>query len=258
MDKLLEFAINVAYESGRIQRDHCGKGFDIRHKGDIDLVTEVDIKCQERIISLIREKFPDDTIIAEEKANHFDGKGNRWIVDPLDGTTNYAHGYPFFCTSIAYEVDEEVVAGVVYNPIFRELFYARKGQGAYFNGDPIRVSAVSDLKQALLATGFPYDIAVNPRNNIDHFTRFLFESQAVRRDGSAALNLAYVAAGRFEGYWELKLNPWDVAAGVLIVREAGGAVTNFKGGAYSIYSDEILATNGLVHERMGLVLRGLP
>ncbi|HEY3276764.1 MAG TPA: inositol monophosphatase family protein [Syntrophorhabdaceae bacterium] len=258
MDKLLEFAIDLAYESGNIQRDFYGKRFEIRHKGEINLVTEVDIACQERIIALISEKFPDDEVIAEEKANSFDGKKNRWIVDPLDGTTNYAHGYPFFCTSIGYEVDGEIIVGVVYNPVFRELFYARKGQGAFFNGDPIHVSAIADLRQSLVCTGFPYDMAVKGRNNIDHFTNFLFASQAVRRDGSAALNLGYIAAGRFDGYWELKLHPWDVAAGVLIVREAGGVVTDFKGVDYSIYSDEILVTNGLIHEQMKDVLKGLP
>jgi myo-inositol-1(or 4)-monophosphatase len=258
MDNLLEFAINCARESGSIQRARYGKGFDIHHKGDIDLVTEVDFACQERIIALIHEQFPDDEVIAEEKTNSFEGTGNRWIVDPLDGTTNYAHGYPFFCTSIGYEVGGEVVLGVVYNPIFQELFYARKGQGAFFNGDPIKVSGITDVREALTCTGFPYDVRTNPKNNIDHFTRFLYEAQAVRRDGSAALNLSYVASGRFDGYWELKLRPWDVAAGVLIVREAGGVVTNFKGGDYSIYSDDILATNGLVHQRMSDILEGLP
>jgi myo-inositol-1(or 4)-monophosphatase len=258
MNSLLEFAVNCAYESGRIQRDHYGTGIEIRHKGEIDLVTEVDVACQERIIGLIRASFPDDEIIAEEKTNYFEGTKNKWIVDPLDGTTNYAHGYPFFCTSIAYEVEGSVVLGVVYNPIFRELFFAAKGGGAFLNGKPIAVSGVKEMKQALLSTGFPYDLAVNPKNNIDHFVRYLFNAQAVRRDGSAALNLAYVASGRFDGYWELKHSPWDTAAGVLMVREAGGTVTNFEGGPYSIYSDNILASNGLVHQRMSDILGELP
>ncbi len=256
MDELLEFAVNCAFESGRIQREYYGKGFDIRHKGEKNLVTDVDVACQNRIIELIKGSFPDDEVIAEEKTNYYGGKKNRWIVDPLDGTTNYAHAYPFFCTSIAYEERGEVTLGVVYNPIFRELFFARKGKGAFLNGDPIRVSGVTDLKQALLATGFPYDLATNPRNNIDQFVRFLYESQAVRRDGSAALNLSYLACGRFDGFWELKLNPWDVAAGALMVREAGGLITDFKGGEYSIYSDEILASNGHVHQKMRDVLGG--
>jgi len=256
MDSLLEFAIHCAYESGRIQRSYYGRTIEIRHKGEINLVTEVDLLCQNRIIELIKNSFPYDEIIAEEKTNYYGGTTNRWIVDPLDGTTNYAHSYPFFCTSIAYEVGGEVILGVVYNPIFRELFFARKGGGAYLNGEPIQVSAVSDLKKSLLSTGFPYDIAVNPNNNINHFVRFLYESQAVRRDGSAALNLSYLASGRFDGFWELKLNPWDTAAGVLMVREAGGVVTSFSGGEYSIYSDEILASNGLIHQKMSDVLGG--
>jgi myo-inositol-1(or 4)-monophosphatase len=256
MDALLEFAVNCALESGRIQRSYYAKGFEIRHKGEIDLVTQVDIECQARIVELIEGSFPDDEIIAEEKTNYFDGKKNRWIVDPLDGTTNFAHAYPFFCTSIAYEEAGEITAGVVYNPIFRELFFAGKGKGAYLNGDRIAVSSTSNLKQSLVSTGFPYDIATNPKNNINHFVDFLFAAQAVRRDGSAALNLSYVACGRFDGFWELKLNPWDVAAGSLIVREAGGIITDFEGGAYSIYSNQILASNGLVHEGMCGVLGG--
>jgi myo-inositol-1(or 4)-monophosphatase len=256
MDDLLEFAVNCAHESGRIQRKYYGTNFEIRHKGEINLVTEVDLECQNRIIELIKGSFPNDEVIAEEKTNYYGGTTNRWIVDPLDGTTNYAHGYPFFCTSIAYEEAGVVTLGVVYNPIYRELFFARKGGGAYLNGNPIQVSSISDLKKSLVSTGFPYDIATNPNNNINHFVRFLFESQAVRRDGSAALNLSYLACGRFDGFWELKLNPWDVAAGTLMVREAGGVITSFNGGEYSIYSDEIVASNGLIHQKMCDILGG--
>lgn len=255
MEKTLEFAIHCALESGKIQSQFFEKKIDIRHKGEINLVTEVDIACQKKIIELIDEHFPDDYVIAEEKTNVFDGTRNRWIVDPLDGTTNYAHGYPFFCTSIAYEVQGEVVLGVVYNPIFDELFVARKNGGAYLNGEQIRVSAISDLKQSLLSTGFPYDLATSSRNNIGHWLNFLHRAQAVRRDGSAALNLSYVARGRFEGHWELKLNPWDMAAGVLIVTEAGGTVTTFDGGPFTIFSDEILASNGIIHKAMVDVLK---
>ncbi len=256
MDKTVEFAINCALESGKIQKGHNEKGFEIRHKGEIDLVTEVDIECQARIIELIKERFPGDEIIAEEKDNYYGGRENRWIIDPLDGTTNYAHGYPFFCTSIAYEEKGEVTIGVVYNPIFDELFVAKKNEGAYLNGKRIQVSPIDDLKRALLSTGFPYDLATNPRNNIDHFVNFLYAAQAIRRDGSAALNLSYVACGRFDGFWELKLNPWDVAAGQLIVREAGGVITGFEGEDYSIYGDGIVASNGLVHGKILEVLGG--
>jgi myo-inositol-1(or 4)-monophosphatase len=255
MNDLLEFAIHCALESGRIQGAYFQKRISIHHKGEINIVTDVDIACQRRIIELIEEKYPEDYIIAEEKANVFDEKRNKWIVDPLDGTTNYAHGYPFFCTSIAYEVKSEVVVGVVYNPIFNELFFAQKGEGAYFNGEKIHVSTVNDMKQALLSTGFPYDLPTNTNNNINHFVNFLYHAQAVRRDGSAAMNLSYVACGRFDGHWEMKLNPWDMAAGALIVIEAGGTLSNFKGEAFSIYDDELVASNGLLHDRLLEVLK---
>jgi myo-inositol-1(or 4)-monophosphatase len=254
----LQAAVEMALESGRIQKGSLSKNFAVRHKTEeIDLVTDVDIACQEKIISMIRERFPDDDIIAEEQSNNFEGNRNRWIIDPVDGTTNYAHGYPFFCTSIGYEAKGRVMAGVVYNPIMNELFFAAAGKGAYLNGDRIAVSGVAHLKRSLLSTGFPYDITTNPNNNIDHFVNFLFEAQAVRRDGSAALNLSYVACGRFDGFWELHLNPWDLAAGALILEEAGGHVTNLEGGSFDIYRGECLASNGLIHQAMeGVIKKG--
>lgn len=255
MKNVLEFAIQCALESGKIQAEYFQKKIGIHHKGEIDIVTDVDIACQQKIIELIEEKYPEDSIIAEEKANIFDEKRNKWIVDPLDGTTNYAHGYPFFCTSIAYEVGGEVVVGVVYNPIFKELFFSQKGEGAYFNGEKIHVSGINDMKQALLSTGFPYDLPTNTNNNINHFVHFLYKAQAVRRDGSAAMNLSYIACGRFDGHWEMKLNPWDMAAGMLMVKEAGGTITDFKGERFSIYGDELVASNGLLHDRLIEVLK---
>lgn len=257
MDDRTKFAVYLARESGKIQREYYRKRFSIRFKGDINLVTDVDIACQERIVSLIEKEFPGDEVIAEEKDNTFDGTKNRWIIDPLDGTTNYAHGYPFFCTSVAYEVAGDIVAGAVYNPVFDELFYGTKGEGAFFHNEKLSVSGIDRLKASLLSTGFPYDLPTNPSNNIGHFINFLHHAQAVRRDGSAALNLCYVACGRFEGHWELRLNPWDMAAGDLIVREAGGVVTNIAGGPFSIYASDagIVATNGLVHRQMIDVLR---
>lgn len=255
MSNLLDFAIQCALESGRIQSEYFQKRVGIHHKGEINIVTDVDIACQRRIIELIEKQYPDDAIIAEEKENTFGEKRNKWIVDPLDGTTNYAHGYPFFCTSIAYEVKGEVVAGVVYNPIFKELFTAQKGEGAYFNSEKIQVSGINDMKQALLSTGFPYDLPTSTKNNISHFVNFLYHAQAVRRDGSAALNLCYVACGRFDAHWEMKLNPWDMAAGALIVKEAGGLVTDFQGENLDMYGDELLASNGLLHKRMIEVLK---
>jgi myo-inositol-1(or 4)-monophosphatase len=253
MDQILEFAVELALESGKIQKKRFREGHSIVHKGEINIVTDVDIACQERIIGMIADRFPDDHVIAEEQHNVYDDRRNRWIVDPIDGTTNYAHGYPFFCTSIAYEVAGELACGVVYNPVFDELFIARRGEGAYFNGEPIKASKTADLKQSLLVTGFPYDLSGN--NNLDHFGAFLFKAQAIRRDGSAALNLAYVAAGRFDGYWELKLNAWDTAAGVLILNEAGGMVTDFDGRPFDIYTGQVLASNGLIHGAMLGVLR---
>ncbi|MBA4391012.1 MAG: inositol monophosphatase [Syntrophus sp. (in: bacteria)] len=255
MDNILKFAIQCARESGKIQRKFYEKHFSIRHKGDINLVTDVDIACQERIIKLIRKHYPDDDIISEEQLNCFDGTQNRWIIDPLDGTTNYAHGYPFFCTSIAYEVRGKIVLGVVYNPIFKELFTGQKGAGAYLNNKKIKVSGMKDLKKSLLSTGFPYDIATSKENNISHFINFLYEAQAVRRDGSAALNLCYTACGRFDGFWEMKLSPWDMAAGTLIVEEAGGKVTDFDGRAFSIYKNAIIASNSLIHKDIVRVLK---
>ncbi len=254
----LQTAIEMALESGRIQKESLTKHFAIHHKGEINLVTDVDIACQEKIISIINERFPDDDIIAEEQSNSYDGDKNRWIIDPVDGTTNYAHGYPFFCTSIAYEAKGRIVAGVVYNPIMDELFFAAAGKGAYLNGNRIGVSRIDNLKLSLLSTGFPYDLATNPNNNINHFVNFLYAAQAVRRDGSAALNLSYVACGRFDGFWELHLNPWDLAAGALILEEAGGRITDLTGGQFDIYRGECLASNGFIHQAMeGVIGKGI-
>jgi myo-inositol-1(or 4)-monophosphatase len=251
----LEFAIQLAFESGRIQKKYFQKALSISYKGEINLVTNVDVECQGRIIELLAEQFPDDEVISEEKTNVYETGKNRWIIDPLDGTTNYAHGYPFFCTSIGYEVDGEIIVGVVYNPIADELFWAEKKQGSFFNGEKISVSTAREMKQALLVTGFPYDVATNPHNNLNHWASFLVRAQALRRDGSAGLNLSYVAAGRFDGFWELKLSPWDMAAGVLIVAEAGGRVTGLRGETFDLYRGDIVASNGLIHQEMVSVIR---
>jgi myo-inositol-1(or 4)-monophosphatase len=251
----LEFAIQLAFESGRIQRKYFQKTLSIMHKGEINLVTNVDFECQSRILELAAEAFPDDEVISEEKTNLYESGKNRWIVDPLDGTTNYAHGYPFFCTSIAYEFEGEVTVGVIYNPIFDELFFARKGDGAFLNGERLGVSSVGQIRQSLIVTGFPYDVGTNPNNNLNHWAHFMLKAQALRRDGSAGLNLSYVAAGRFDGFWEVMLSPWDMAAGVLIVEEAGGTVTSLSGDAFSLYEGGILASNGHIHNQMLDVMR---
>lgn len=256
MSGVLRIAVDAALAAGRIQRERSDRIGKISYKGEIDLVTEVDLLCEKEIIRRIQEHFPDHNIFAEESGLSKNGSvGNQWIIDPLDGTVNYAHGYPCYCVSIALESDGEVVLGVVYNPCLDELFVGEKGKGATMNAKPISVSPISDLKRSLLVTGFAYDVAKTDNDNLVHFGNFVKECQAVRRPGSAAIDLVYTAMGRFEGFWELKLHSWDMAAGQLIVREAGGKVTLFDGGVFSIYDREILATNGLVHEAMIDVLK---
>jgi myo-inositol-1(or 4)-monophosphatase len=178
----------------------------------------------------------------------------RWVIDPLDGTTNFAHGFPAYCVSIGLEYRGEVILGAVLDPTRDELFVGETGRGAFLNGKPLRVSATPTVNAALLVTGFAYDIRKSQENNLDHFSRFALRAQGVRRTGAAALDLCYVAAGRFDGFWELKLQPWDTAAGLVILREAGGRATDFKGNPYSIYEPSIVATNGLIHEAMLKIL----
>lgn len=188
--------------------------------------------------------------MCEERGSDF-----RWIIDPLDGTTNYAHRFPVFCVSIALEVSGRITLGVIYDPMRGEMFSAIKGKGAALNGKKITVSSERELDKSLLSTGFPYDIRESEENNLDHFSRFITKAQAVRRCGSAAIDFCYVACGRFDGFWELKLAPWDVAAGVLIVEEAKGRISDFRGYEFSIYDKEILASNSLIHDQMIAVLR---
>jgi myo-inositol-1(or 4)-monophosphatase len=255
MDELLEIAVAAAKEAGKIQMEYLGKDLDIAYKGEVNIVTKVDKLCERRIISLIQERYPDHDFLAEEeRTSREHSKEYRWIIDPLDGTTNYAHSYRFFCTSIALEKGSEVILGVVYAPVTKELFHAEKGKGAFLNGERIKVSNIAELSKSLLCTGFPYDIRESKNNNIDYFNRLILKSQAVRRDGAAALDLCYVACGRFDGFWELKLQPWDVAAGSLIINEAGGVVTNFKNEELNIFKDDIVASNGLIHDDIVNVL----
>jgi len=255
MDGRFERALELAKRAGEIQVRRLRDRHRIEYKGEIDLVTEVDRECEELIIGGIREGFPEDDVLAEETHRSLRGSPYRWLVDPLDGTTNYAHGYPVFCVSIALEYRGELQFGVVYDPTREELFWARRGEGAFLNGERISVSETAELSKGLLVTGFPYDLKEDPVNNLDHFCNLIMEAQAIRRDGSAALNLCYVACGRFDGFWELKLWPWDVAAGALIVQEAGGTVTDFSGDPFDPYGLEILASNGLIHRQMIEVLR---
>jgi len=245
----------VALEAGRLLMDRLHTDFAVSRKGDINLVTEVDLAAEQLIVSRLRDAFPGHSILAEENHPHPSPGAYTWIVDPLDGTTNYIHGFPFFAVSIGLEIDGEVEWGVVYNPNLEEIFTAQRGRGAWLNGAPLRVSQTDSLSASLLATGFPYDIRICRNNNLEYFRAFSLRSQAVRRAGSAALDFCYLAAGRFDGYWELKLHPWDCAAGYLMVREAGGMVTRLDGSPGTIYDREFVASNGLIHDQMLAVIR---
>jgi myo-inositol-1(or 4)-monophosphatase len=249
-----EFALRLARDAGAIVREGYGKALDVNHKGAIDLVTDVDLRSEQFLVESIRKAFPEDSILAEE-GERVEAGERCWLVDPLDGTTNFAHGLPFFSVSIACMVRGEPHIGVVFDPMRDELFHAFSGSGAWLNGNRIAVSAAPELENSLLVTGFPYDIRTNPDNNLDHYNALALRSQGVRRLGSAALDLCYVAAGRLDGYWELRLNPWDWAAGVLIVRQAGGQVTTFSGDSKVLHGDEtLIASNGLIHEALMKVL----
>lgn len=251
----LSFTKKVAISAGEILKRYFGRTNRIHFKGVIDIVTDADLASEEFITKRIKKEFPSDSILCEEGSN-FEHSGERkWIVDPLDGTTNFAHNYPFFAVSIALEEKGEIVMGVVYDPLRNELFSAIKGKGATLNGKRIAVSKISKLRYSLLSTGFPYDVATSPENNLNHWCNFIKRAQAIRRDGSAALNISYVACGRFDGFWEMKLKPWDVAAGAIIVREAGGRVTDFDGSRFNHYTGRIVASNGKIHKAMLEVLK---
>jgi len=250
----LEVAIEAAHLAGSYQRHRFASPVKIDMKGDKNLVTEVDRESERLIVSHLLASYPTHNIVAEEGEYPQGDSPYRWIIDPLDGTTNYAHAFPWFCVSIGLEVAGEIVAGVIYNPIHDELFTATNGGGAFLNGRRIHVSPRSPLQNTLLGTGFPYDCASDPANNFTHFVCFQKAARGIRRAGAAALDLAYVAAGRLDGFWELKLKPWDVAAGVLMVREAGGRVSKFDGSPYDINTNRIVASNGLIHNEMIAVL----
>jgi myo-inositol-1(or 4)-monophosphatase len=256
---LLNFAIQTARDAGHILADRMGRALQVSNKGDIDLVTEADLASEKLIIERITTHYPRHGILAEESGaiegvTTIAGQSDwRWIVDPLDGTTNYAHGYPCFCVSIGLERAGSMEVGVIYDPVRDEVFAAERGQGATLNDRRIRVSEVDDLNAAMLCTGFPYNVRERP-NFARDFTNFTMEAQAVRRDGSAALDLAYLACGRFDGFWEDGLNAWDVAAGVILIEEAGGRVSDFVGAPLSIYTPKVLASNGLIHDKMMRVL----
>jgi myo-inositol-1(or 4)-monophosphatase len=255
LQAFLEAAIAAARAAGALQKEKLWGEHSISFKGEIDLVTEVDRCCEELIVTSLRNSFPDHGFLAEENVYDSGSFPFKWIIDPLDGTTNYAHGFPWFCVSIALEHEDEILLGVIYHCMMDELFTAVKGEGAFLNGSRIRVSNREPLRRSLLATGFPYDRTRDNENNFQNFMNFQLSARAVRRAGAAALDLAYVAAGRLDGYWECKLKPWDVAAGALLVAEAGGEVSNQAGLPYSIYDHRIVASNGLIHGEMLEVLK---
>jgi myo-inositol-1(or 4)-monophosphatase len=253
---MLNFAIQVARDAGQILLEKFGRKINVTKKGDINLVTEADLASEALIIEQIKSYYPKHSILAEEAGNAVViGGDNRWkwIIDPLDGTTNFAHGYPCFCVTLALEHDGEIVLGVTFDPTRDELFAAERGRGASLNNKPIRVSETEELSEALVVTGFPYDFK-EKTDFSRHLNAFLIRARGVRRDGSAAIDLAYVACGRFDGFWEEGLNPWDMAAGVLLIEEAGGRVTTYNESKFSIYSPPMLATNGLIHSQMAKVL----
>lgn len=249
LEKLLDVAIETAKIGGAILKEGYGTLYEIGTKdGKNNIVTEYDFKSEKAIKENIKKYFPEHEILAEESGLDDDEKSDyRWIVDPLDGTVNFSHNIPIFCVSIAVEYKKEIVAGVIYHPLLDELFTAHKGSGAFLNGKRLTVSDNDDLDWAMLVTGFPYNIDENPYNALGTFISMVKRGLPVRRLGSAALDLAYTAAGRFDAFWEANLSPWDVAAGVLLVTEAGGRVTQFNRLTYSVYAETILASNGHIH-----------
>jgi myo-inositol-1(or 4)-monophosphatase len=255
---LLDDAIRISRLAGTLLKERLSTDFDISYKGDVDIVTDVDRAAQDLIEGEIRIRYPDHGILAEEDLVFEGTSGYQWIVDPLDGTTNYAHRFPVFSVSIAIAYEGETVCGVVYNPISDEMFKAVRGEGASLNAFPIRVSKISSLNRSLLGTGFPYDIRGTGDTNLDHFRNFALHTQGIRRCGSAALDLCFVACGRLDGFWELNLKPWDIAAGALVVREAGGITSDFEAVPLGLDGSRVLASNGRIHEEMLEILRGPP
>lgn len=250
--ELLRLAGKAALEAGEVIRRRYDLPHQVRYKGAIDLVTEADLASEAVILAILQTGTPGIRIMAEESRAAYDGvpSGPIWMVDPLDGTTNFAHGFPFFGVAIAYGEEGAGQVGVIYCPIQDELFCAGRGQGAWLNGRPIRVSAVETLGRALVATGFPYEIRENLERVLAPFRALLPEVQDIRRAGAAALDMAYVACGRLDGFWEMKLKPWDTAAGQLLVTEAGGMVTDYQGGEYNPFVPEVLVSNGRLHEQL--------
>ena len=258
LNEVLTTVEQIARQAGDVLREAYYQPRHVDHKGAVNLVTQTDRDAEALIVAALREHFPDTAILAEE-GGVIDGKdnGQLWLIDPLDGTNNFAHGFPVFAVSIALREGADVLLGVVYDPLHDECFSAVRGQGATLNGEPIHVSGASDLQQGLLATGFPYDRQTADDNNSDALALFLRRAQGIRRAGAAAIDMVWVACGRLDGYWEMRLYPWDIAAGLLIVREAGGRVTDYQGNsdnAALLTGRAMVASNGLIHDEMLAVL----
>jgi myo-inositol-1(or 4)-monophosphatase len=258
MKELLKTAQILAEAAGEHIRQSASQLRQVDYKGRADLVTDVDRRAEEIILDGIRRTYPEHAVLAEESGGNAVQSDFRWVVDPIDGTTNFVHGYPFFAVSIAVQYRQETVAAVVLNPVLGELFSAIKGAGAHLNGNPIAVSPTSELSRALVATGFPYSLGNRWQHSMTLFEAFYRNSHGVRRDGSAALDLCCVAAGRFDGFWEYELNPWDIAAGLLIVQEAGGKTTDFSDNSSGLYDRQVLASNGRIHSEMLQLIRSHP
>ncbi len=253
--RFLATAVDIVLRAGEIQAARRKAGFQISKKGVRDLVTEVDVECERMCRAALAERFPDHDVLAEELGAEHAGRPAarfRWVFDPLDGTTNYAHGLPIFCASLALEIEGTIEVGAVYDPSREELFTAERGEGAYVNGQALAVSDTAEAIDALLVTGFPY---FYKQELVDLFATFLQRARAVRRLGSAALDLCYVAAGRFDGFWEQHLKPWDMAAGALIVEEAGGRITGMDGSPFDLAAGHLVASNGRVHETLLGIIR---
>lgn len=253
---MLDFALDIARQAGQLLLEIYARGPNqvASKQSAVDLVTEADLASQQLIVQALRGRFPDHAILAEETPGALSEHGLTWVVDPLDGTTNFAHGYPVFSATLALLRDGAPELGVICDPLRSELHWAERGRGAWCNGRRLAVSTVAELGRSLLATGFPYDRAANPDNNLAEFVYFMPKTRGVRRAGSAALDLAWLAAGRLDGFWERGLNPWDAAAGALMIEEAGGCVTTYAGQPWRPGSRNLLASNGRLHE---LMLAGL-
>jgi myo-inositol-1(or 4)-monophosphatase len=249
MKPTLNYIQDIALRTGKIIKKGYQQKNTIINKGQIDIVTDVDKQAEEFILKNLNKDFPTHQIVAEESGNQAGDTDHKWFIDPIDGTTNFAHKFPNFCVSIAYQYQDDLDIGVVYNPITEEMFFAEKGNGAFLNGNPIHVSTSNNLEKSLLVTGFPYDRFDNPNNNLSHFNRLALQVQGIRRFGAAALDLCFVACGRVDAYWEIRLEAWDLAAGTLIAREAGANVTKLNGNPKVLelpYS--VIAANPVLHD----------